>query len=149
MNGRVTARSQFNQWRRQHRRDAYVTYLCALHDRDIAMDAVLDALQLDDPDLGDVDEKVPRFVELAREVHRSAEVVILEGPVSTVEAANGVARASGDLSSVMRRMVKNARTGDFSEKAADTALAAERGRALYQEVKVFREAANGVLGKAN
>ncbi|MFI1652384.1 hypothetical protein ACH4XT_36395 [Streptomyces avidinii] len=78
--GRVQARSQHAQWSRQHRRDAYAGYLGALHDRDIAMDAVLDALRADAPDLPDLDEKTGRFVTLAREVHRAAEIVILEGP---------------------------------------------------------------------
>ena len=32
-------------------------------------------------DLPDVDEKIRRFITLAHEVHRAAEVVILEGPV--------------------------------------------------------------------
>ncbi|MGW9436320.1 proline dehydrogenase [Streptomyces sp. NPDC055607] len=149
VSGRVAARSQFDQWRRQHRRDAYANYLGALHDRDIAMDAVLEALHPETPDLRDADEKVHRFVTLAREVHRAAEVVILEGPLSTVEAADRVARASGDLSSVMRRMVKNAHAGDSSQKAADTALAAARARALYQAVKEFRATASNVLGNAN
>lgn len=53
VNGRAQARSQHAQWRRQHRRDAYAAYLGALHDRDIAMDAVLDALRSDRPDLAD------------------------------------------------------------------------------------------------
>lgn len=149
VHGRAAARSQFDQWRRQHRRDAYANYLGTLHDRDIAMDAVLVSLQPETPDLQDVDEKVHRFIALAREVHRAVEVVILEGPPPTVEAANRVARASSDLSNVMRRMVKNAHAGDSSQKAADTALAAERERALYQAVKVFRKAASDVLGNLN
>ncbi|MEU9157033.1 proline dehydrogenase [Streptomyces sp. NPDC048417] len=149
VNGRAAARSQGDQWRRQHRRDAYANYLGALHDRDIAMDAVFGALQPETPDLRDVDDKVHRFVALAREVHRAAEVVILEGPFPTVEAADRVARASGDLSSVMRRMVRNAHAEDFSQKVVDTALAAERERALYQAVKDFRAAASDVLGNAN
>lgn len=113
------------------------------------MDAVFGALQPETPDLRDVDDKVHRFVALAREVHRAAEVVILEGPFPTVEAADRVARASGDLSSVMRRMVRNAHAEDFSQKVVDTALAAERERALYQAVKDFRAAASDVLGNAN
>jgi len=96
VSGRATARSQFHQSRRQHRRDAYVNYLGALHDRDIAMDAVLHALQPETPDLRDVDEKVRRFVVLARDVHRAVEVVSLEGPPPIVEAADGVAHASGE-----------------------------------------------------
>ncbi|KQX50780.1 MULTISPECIES: hypothetical protein [unclassified Streptomyces] len=147
--GRATARSQFRQSRRQHRRDAYVNYLDALHNRDVAMDAVLDALRPETPDLRDVDEKVHRFVALARNVHRAVEVVSLEGPPSIVEAADRVAHTSGDLSTVMRRMVKDAHSGDSSRKAEDTALAAEREHALYQAVKGFRTAAGDVLGRTN
>jgi uncharacterized heparinase superfamily protein len=51
VNGRAQARTQFAQWRRQHRRDAYAAYLGALHERDIAMDTVLEALRADAPDL--------------------------------------------------------------------------------------------------
>lgn len=80
VNGRFQVRTQFTQWRRQHRRDAYTGYLGALHDRDIAMDAVLDALRPERPDVADVDAKVRRFVDLAREVHRAMEIVIIEGP---------------------------------------------------------------------
>ncbi|MER6538531.1 proline dehydrogenase [Streptomyces sp900105755] len=148
VDGRATARAQSGQWRRPHRRDAYATYLSTLHDRDIAMDAVWDALRPEAPDLRDVDEKVHRFVALAREVHRAAEVVMLEGPPSTAEAADRVARRSGELSGVMRRMVRNAHAGDASGKPADTALAAARERALYQAVKDFRTAAAAVLGNA-
>lgn len=100
VSGRAAARSQFSQWRRQHRRDAYAKYLGALHDRDIAMDAVLDALRPDIPDLRDVDENVQRFVTLAREAHRAVEIVVLEGPTSVVEAAAQVTRASGELADV-------------------------------------------------
>ncbi|MFB6559523.1 hypothetical protein ACFCYH_11625 [Streptomyces sp. NPDC056400] len=50
----------------------------------MAMDAVLDALRPDAPDLSDVDEKTGRFVTLARAVHRAAETVVLEGPASPV-----------------------------------------------------------------
>lgn len=149
VNGRAAARSQFDQWRRQHRRDAYAHCLAALHDRDIAMDDVLGALRSPTPDLPDVDEKVRHFVRLAREVHRAVEVVILEGPASAVAAADSVTRASGELSDVMRRMVKNAHAGDTSRKAVDTALAAEREHALYQTVKGFRAAASEVLGSTN
>ncbi|WP_239069979.1 MULTISPECIES: hypothetical protein [unclassified Streptomyces] len=45
VNGRSAARSQLDQWRRQHRRDAYAHCLAALHHRDIPMDDVLDALR--------------------------------------------------------------------------------------------------------
>ncbi|WP_406442267.1 proline dehydrogenase [Streptomyces sp. NBC_00631] len=146
VSGRVQARAQHDQWRRQHRRDAYAGYLSALHDRDIAMDAVLDALRADHPDLPDVDEKVRRFVALAREVHRTAEVVLLEGPASLVEFSSRVTRASSDLSHVMRRMVANAHAGDATGDAEDSALAAERERVLYQAVKDFRRAARDVIG---
>ncbi|MEU5371713.1 hypothetical protein ABZ362_22515 [Streptomyces sp. NPDC005951] len=71
VNGRAQARSQHAQQSRQHRRDA--RYLSALHDRDLAMDAVLDALRPDRPDLTTVEERTARFVTLAREVHRTCE----------------------------------------------------------------------------
>ncbi|MFE6662750.1 proline dehydrogenase [Streptomyces sp. NPDC057697] len=145
VSGRAAARSQYAQWRRQHRRDAYADYLGALHDRDVAMGAVFDVLRPDDPDLRKADEEVRRFVALAREVHRVAEVVTIEGPLAMVAAADRVAGASGDLSDVMRRMVKDAHAGDTSRKAADTALAVEREHALYQAVKSFRSAARDVL----
>lgn len=149
VNGRAQARSQHAQWNRQSRRDAYAGYLSALHDRDIAMDAVLGALRSDQPDLPDIDEKTSRFVTLAREVHRAGEVVILEGPAPLAEVAERVANASSALSQVMRRMAENARAGNTAHKAEETALAAERERALYQAVKDFRLAARSTLGKAN
>ncbi|WP_405531970.1 proline dehydrogenase [Streptomyces avidinii] len=149
VNGRVQARSQHAQWSRQHRRDAYAGYLGALHDRDIAMDAVLDALRADAPDLPDLDEKTGRFVTLAREVHRAAEIVILEGPAPLAEVAGRVTHASGDLSRVMRRMAEDARAGDTTRKAEDTALAAERQRVLYRAVKDFRLAARGAIGRTD
>ncbi|MFF5145846.1 hypothetical protein ACFY6U_40080 [Streptomyces sp. NPDC013157] len=93
-----------------------------------------------------MDEKVHRFVALAREVRRAAEAVVLEGPHSTAEAAGRVARASGDLSAVTRRMVKNAHAGGSSRKEADTALATARERALHEAVKDFRTAAGDILG---
>ncbi|MGW1776072.1 proline dehydrogenase [Streptomyces sp. NPDC002104] len=145
VNGRAQARSQHAQWSRQHRRDAYAGYLGALHDRDMAMDAVLDALRADRPDLPDVDEKTGRFVTLAREVHRAGELVILEGPASLAQAAERVAQASSALSHVVRRMAENAHAGITAHKAEDTALAAERERALYQAVKDFRLAARGSI----
>ncbi|WP_149829693.1 proline dehydrogenase [Streptomyces tailanensis] len=147
--GRAQARAQHDQWRRQHRRDAYASYLSALHDRDIAMDAILDALRSDNPDLADVDEKIRRFIALAREVHRAAEVVILEGPASLAEVASRVTHASSDLSHIMRRMTENAHAGDSTRKAEDTALAAERERILYQAVKNFRLAARSVIDNTN
>ncbi|MFI6660670.1 proline dehydrogenase [Streptomyces sp. NPDC050523] len=149
VSGRVAARSQFDQWRRQHRREAYASYLSALHDRDVAMDAIFEVLRPHQPDLQSVDEKVQRFIALAREVHRAAEVVVIEGPSAMVRAADDVARASGGLSDVMQRMVKNAHAGDSSHKTADAALAAERERVLYQAVKSFRSAARDVLGSPN
>ncbi|MEV5528571.1 proline dehydrogenase [Streptomyces prunicolor] len=148
VSGRTQTRAQHDQWRRQHRRDAYAGYLGALHDRDIAMDAVLDALRADEPELPDVDEKIRRFIALAREVHRAAEVVILEGPASLVKVTERVADASSGLSEVMRRMADNARAGDATRKAEDVALAAERERILYREVRAFRLAARGVVGNA-
>ncbi|WP_416955321.1 proline dehydrogenase [Streptomyces sp. Agncl-13] len=148
VSGRTQTRAQHDQWRRQHRRDAYAGYLGALHDRDIAMDAVLDALRSDEPELPDVDEKIHRFIALAREVHRAAEVVILEGPASLVEVTERVADASSGLSEVMRRMADNARVGDVTRKTEDVTLAAERERILYQEVRAFRVAARGVIGNA-
>ncbi|GEC05683.1 hypothetical protein SSP24_33380 [Streptomyces spinoverrucosus] len=149
VSGRTQARAQHDQWRRQHRRDAYARYLSALHDRDIAMDAILDALRSDDPDLPDVDEKIRRFIALAREVHRAAEVVILEGPAALADVAERVTHASSDLSRVMRRLAENAHKGDTTRKAEDAALADERERILYQAVKDFRLAARSVIGNTN
>ncbi|WP_331738798.1 proline dehydrogenase [Streptomyces sp. NBC_01276] len=146
VNGRAQARSQHAQWSRQHRRDAYAGYLSALHDRDVAMDAVLDALRSDQPDLPDINEKTGRFITLAREVHRACEVVILEGPAPLAEVAERVTNASSDLSRVMRRLAENAHAGDTTRKAEDTALAVERERTLYQAVKDFRLAASSVIG---
>ncbi|EST26984.1 hypothetical protein M878_26180 [Streptomyces roseochromogenus subsp. oscitans DS 12.976] len=113
------------------------------------MDAIFDALRSDAPDLPDVDEKIRRFIALAREVHRAAEVVILEGPAALVEVAERVTHASSDLSHIMRRMAEDARTGDTTRKAEDTALADERERILYQAVKDFRLAARSVIGNTN
>ncbi|GHE15395.1 proline dehydrogenase [Streptomyces alanosinicus] len=149
VSGRAQARAQHDQWRRQHRRDAYAGYLSALHDRDIAMDAILDALRAGEPDLSDIDEKTRRFVTLAREVHRAAEVVILEGPVSVAAVAERVTHASSDLSHVMRRMTEDARAGDTTHKAEDTVLAAERERILYRTVQDFRLAARSTIGNTN
>ncbi|HEY1967911.1 MAG TPA: hypothetical protein VGH89_08185, partial [Pseudonocardia sp.] len=124
----VTGRAQFGQWRRQHRRDAYVDYLSALHDRDIAMDAVLDAVEHHLPTA----EKVERFIELAREAHRSAEVVILEGPATMVTAVSDIGRASEDVAAAMRRLV----AGQPAEAPTEQ---------LYQAVKRFRAAAARVV----
>ncbi|GGN22241.1 proline dehydrogenase [Streptomyces fuscichromogenes] len=149
VNGRVQAQAQQEQWRRQQRRDACADYLSALHDRDIAMDAILDALRSDQPDLSDVDEKIRRFIGLAREVHRTAEIVILEGPASLANVAQRVTHASSDLAQVMRRMADDARAGDTTRKAEDTALAAERERTLYQAIKDFRLAARDTIDSTN
>lgn len=149
LSGRLQARSQHEQTRRQYRRDAYTRYLGALHDRDIAMDAVLKALGPEEPELPDIEEKVARFIALAREVHRAVEVVILEGPAHVIEAAEQVTRASADLSEVMRRMVDTARAGTDAHMAADSALAAERKHRLYQRVQQFRTAARAALGNAD
>ena len=148
VSGRAQTRAQHDQWRRQHRRDAYAGYLGALHDRDIAMDAVLDALRSDEPELPVVDEEIRRFIVLAREVHRAAEVVILEGPASLVRAVERVTDASSGLSEVMRRLADDARARDTARKAEDVALAAERESVLYQAVRDFRLAARGVVGNA-
>ncbi|MGV9427649.1 proline dehydrogenase [Streptomyces sp. NPDC003656] len=146
VSGRAQARSQHAQWTRQHRRDAYAAYLGALHDRDIAMDAVLAALRAPDPDPVDVEDRTHRFVTLAREVHRACEVVILEGPVAVVRVAERVTHASGALSQVVRRMAENARAGDTASRTEDSALAAERERQLYQAVRDFRLAARATIG---
>ncbi|GLW45551.1 hypothetical protein Stsp02_12130 [Streptomyces sp. NBRC 14336] len=143
--GRAAARSQFAQWRRQHRRDAYANYLAAVYDRDIALDAVRDALRDDNPDLREVDERMELFRARARDVHRAAEFVVLEGPESVVEALYRAVHAAEGLAEVVRRMARDAHAGDASRKAADTALAAEREHLLYQAVKDLRTAAGNVL----
>lgn len=149
VNGRSQARAQQDQWRRQHRRDAYAGYLGTLHDRDIAMDSVLDALRAPDPDLPEVDEKVGHFIALAREVHRAAEVVALEGPDTVTAAADRVTHASQDLSHVMRRMVDDARAGDRTRRAEHRELATAREHDLYQAVQGFRHAARTAVGNAH
>ncbi|MFB6640242.1 proline dehydrogenase [Streptomyces chartreusis] len=149
VSGRIQARSQHDQWRRQVRREAYTQYLAALHDRDVAMDDVLRALEADSPDRMVVDERVQRFITLARVVHRAAEVVLLEGPPAVGETVGKVAEASSSLSSVMQRMVGDARSGDTSRKSADSALAAERSSHLWESVKQFRAVARDVLGNGN
>lgn len=149
VNGRAQARSQHSHLNRQHRRDAYAGYLSALHDRDIAMDTVLDALRSDRPDLPGIDENTGRFITLAREVHRACEIVILEGPASVAEVAERVTHASSELSHVMRRMAERAHAGDTTHKAEDTALAADRERILYKAVKDFRLAARGAIGRTD
>ncbi len=144
--GRAAARSQFAQARRQHRRDAYASYLAAVYDRDVALDAVREALRDDNPDLRVVDERMDLFLARARDVHRAAEFVVLEGPESVVEALYRAVHAAGDLAEVVRRMVRDAHAGDTCRKPADTALAAEREHLLYQAVKGLRAAAAEVLG---
>ncbi|MFI0987140.1 hypothetical protein [Streptomyces exfoliatus] len=113
------------------------------------MDAVLDALCADQPDLPDVDEKIGRFITLAGEVHRAREIVILEGAAPLGEVAERVTHVSADLSHVMRRMAEDAHAGDTTHEAEDIALAAERERTLYQAVKDFRLAARSAIGKSN
>ncbi|WNO74783.1 proline dehydrogenase [Streptomyces sp. AM8-1-1] len=144
--GRAAARTQFGQWRRQHRRDAYANYLGAVYDRDVALDAVRDALRADPPDLREVNEKMERFAVQVRGVHRAAEFVILEGPPSVVDALYSVVHAADDLAEVMRRMVRDANAGDTSRKLADIELAVEREHLLYEAVKGLRAAASDVLG---
>jgi Lhr-like helicase len=149
VNARAQARTQHVQWRRQHRRDAYAAYLGALHDRDIVMDEILDALRADEPDLPALDETVRHFIARAREVHRAAEVVILEGPPSIVDAADRIAQASSDLSEVMRHMVRNAHAADTMDRAQHSATAKARERQLYQAVKEFHVQARSILGNAH
>ncbi|MEU9867201.1 hypothetical protein AB0C87_05050 [Actinomadura sp. NPDC048021] len=149
VNGRTQARTQHVQWRRQHRRDAYAAYLSALHDRDIAMDAILNALQAEALDLPELDGTVRHFIARARDVHRAAEVVVLEGPPSLVEATDRIAEESRGLSEVMQRMVKDAHAGDTSERAEHSATASARERRLYRAVSEFRVQARGVLGNAD
>jgi hypothetical protein len=43
-------------------------------------------------------------------------------------------------------MADDAHAGDSTRKAEDSALAAERERILYREVRAFRLAARGVIG---
>ncbi|WP_374776458.1 proline dehydrogenase [Streptomyces sp. NBC_01310] len=148
VSGRVQARSQHVQWRRQVRREAYTQYLTALHDRDVALDEVLRALGPDAHPPHAVEERVREFVRLARQVHRSAEVVLLEGPASVAEAVSGISEASVALSEVMRTMVACAREGDSSRHSEDSALAAERSAVLWDAVGRFRHAGREVLDGA-
>ncbi|MFP3117718.1 proline dehydrogenase [Streptomyces sp. Iso 434] len=143
--GRATARLQFAQWRRQHRRNAYADYLAAVYDRDVALDAVRDELRNDRPDLQELDEMMKRFRAQVRNVHRAAEFVILEGPQPVEEALYRVVHAADDLAEVMGRMVRDAHAGDRSRKDADTELAAHREHLLYQSVKALRVAAADAL----
>ncbi|MGW4087143.1 proline dehydrogenase [Streptomyces sp. NPDC004822] len=144
--GRVAAHAQFAQGRRQHRRDAYANYLAAVYDRDVALDAVRDALRADRPDLRAVDARMEQFRSRARDVHRVAELVILEGPESVVRALYRAVHAADDVAEVVGRMVRDAHAGETSRKAADLALAAEREHPSYQSVKALRAAASDVLG---
>ncbi|WP_372351167.1 proline dehydrogenase [Streptomyces sp. KL116D] len=145
ISGRSQAQAQHRQWRRQQRRDACAGYLSALHDRDIAMDYILAALRADEPALSDVDDGVRRFVDLAREVHRSLEVVVLEGPAGLAAVADRVTRASHELAVVMRRMVDDAHAGERARRAEDLAVAAQREHLLYQTVQDFRRAARDTI----
>nr|WP_202502380.1 proline dehydrogenase [Streptomyces sp. SID5785] len=147
VSGRAQTRSQHAQWARQHRRDAYVRYLGALHDRDIAMDAVIASLRPDEPDHDAVEALTDRFVSLAREVHRACEIVLLEGPAAVTDAAEHVTRASGALSHVVQRAAAYARAGDTVRKTEELARAAERERALYRTVKDFRLTARRTLDR--
>lgn len=113
------------------------------------MDAILNALQADSPDLPGLDEAVRHFIDRARDVHRATEVVILEGPPSIVEATDRIAEASSGLSEVMQRMVKNVHAGDTAERAQDSADASARERQLYEAVSEFRVHARSVLGNAD
>jgi hypothetical protein len=145
VNGRMQARVQHVQWRRQHRRDAYVTLLSALHDRDIAMDAILEALRAQQPDRADLDEKVARFIDLAREAHRAVEIVIVEGPPVMVDAADRVIRASEDLSATVRPLVANAHAGTDTDRASDLDRASQQERLLYRAIVDLRTTASEVL----
>lgn len=113
------------------------------------MDSVLDALRAPDPDLPEVDEKVGHFIALAREIHRAAEVVALEGPDTVTAAADRVTHSSQDLSHVMRRMVDDARAGDRTRRAEHRELATAREHDLYQAVQGFRHAARTAVGNAH
>ncbi|TDD82342.1 proline dehydrogenase [Actinomadura darangshiensis] len=146
VNGRTQARTQSAQWRRQHRRDAYAAYLGALHDRDVAMDAVLEALRAERPDPAGVDERVGRFVGLARDVHRATEIVIIEGPPRMAAAADRVQRASAELSELVRCMAANAHAGETARRGADEAAVLDLERRLYKAVGDFRTEARDVLG---
>lgn len=148
VSGRSAARTQFAQWRRQHRRDAYAGYLAAVYDRDIALDAVRDALRTDRPDPGALDERLEHFDARVRDVHRAAEFVLLEGPEPVVQALYRTVHAADALAETIRRMTQDAHTGDTTRKEADTALATEREHALYQSVKALRAAAAGALGES-
>lgn len=118
LNGRAQARTQSAQWHRQQRRDAYAVYLGALHDRDIALDAVLEALRAERPDLAEVDERVRRFIGLAREVHRATEIVIIEGrrrwrrrPSASSTRRSGCRRSCGEWWRTRARETPPARPG--------------------------------------
>ncbi|RAJ63500.1 hypothetical protein K378_03615 [Streptomyces sp. Amel2xB2] len=113
------------------------------------MDGILSALEPEVPHLPDVEDRVTRFVALARDVHRAAEVAILEGPAHVIEAAGQVTHASAELSDVMRRMADKARSGIDARRTADRALAAQREHDLYQRVQRFRPAARTALGNTD
>lgn len=109
------------------------------------MDDILAALRADEPTLSEVDDGVRRFVDLAREVHRALEVVILEGPGSLAAVADRVTRNSRELAEVMRRMVDDAHAGETARRAEDLAVAAQREHLLYQTVQDFRRAARDTI----
>lgn len=144
VSGRAQARAQYSQWRRQQRRDAYVALLGALHDRDLAMDEILAALDAE-TDLDGLDGKVERFVHLAREVHRAVEIVIVEGPPAMADAASQVVHASEDLSEVVRRMTADPRASDDPSRADDLDLAHRREHLMYQTIVDLRAAAAKIL----
>ncbi|MEH0394215.1 hypothetical protein ACFY6Q_24825 [[Kitasatospora] papulosa] len=108
------------------------------------MDGILDLLRRDAP-VADIDDAVRRFVSLAREVHRAVEVVMLEGPAALAASAERVARASGDLSQVMRGMVDDAHAGDTTHRTEHLARAARMEHALYQAVQDFRRKARDTI----
>lgn len=85
-----------------------------------------DTLRADRPDLRAVDARMEQFRSRARDVHRVAELVILEGPESVVRALYRAVHAADDVAEVVGRMVRDAHAGETSRKAADLALAAER-----------------------
>lgn len=144
VSGRAQARAQHAQWRRQQRRDAYVGLLRALHDRDLAMDEILAALGAE-TDLDGLDGKVDRFVQLAREVHRAVEIVIVEGPPAMAAAASRVIHASEDLSAAVRRTIAGSRASDDSNRSDDLDLARHRERLMYQTIVDLRTEAAKTL----
>lgn len=144
VSGRAQARSQYAQWRREQRRDAYVALLGALHDRDLAMDEILAALR-ERADPYGLDGKVERFVRLAREVHRAVEVVLVEGPPAMADAVSRVNHASEDLSEVVRGMVADAKRSGEPAGTDELDLAQQREHRLYQTIVDLRAEAAKIL----